>query len=364
MIHLSVVQASVQAPAIAPEYATQYTGDSLQGVPVIRQLNVQDLEPGKKHRFFFEGVQMGTGQPWLVPLVVAKGITDGKRIGLIAGVHGDELSSVNAVQQTMERLDPLQMAGVAIAVYDLCRPARELMQRGWPTLKDGGTAMDMNRVWPGDEDGGNPALRQAGILWNRLFQNNLDIALDYHTASTGAEYTLFIFADCRNPEIQEIATLFPAEQIKNDSGELGSLEMAFCEAGIPSITVEIGRPRGFDAPKIALTVEGSLNVLKHYGIIPGPIERTSKEANTFWGDEIETIRATVGGYLELQVDLNQEITSGQTVAIQRNAFGDVVAEYSASMAGRVAAIARDAVCEPGTRIIQILYPVPGLRVMT
>jgi predicted deacylase len=43
------------------------------------------------------------------------------------------------------------------------------------------------------------------------------------------------------------------------------------------------------------------------------------------------------------------------VACQRNAFGDVVAEYRASVSGQVATIARDALSEPGSRIMQILY---------
>ncbi len=77
--------------------------------------------------------------------------------------------------------------------------------------------------------------------------------------------------------------------------------------------------------------------------------------NIFFGDEFETIRSTTGGYLDLLVELRDNVTPGQKVALQRNAFGDIVAEYEASVAGQVAAIARDALSEPGSRIIQILY---------
>lgn len=345
-----------KAPVSSPDRSTTvYTGDQLQGISVISQLNVNDLEPGRKHRFFFQGVQMGTGQHWYVPVVVAKGAEEGKRVLLTAGVHGDELSPVNAVQRIMASLDPVQMAGTVIAVYDLSRPAKEYSQRHWPIAQDGGTMIDLNRAWPGDERGENPPTRHAGLLWNRLFQPNTDVALDYHTASTGGDFTMFTFADFRNPEIRQMAELFPIEQIKNDPGEEGSLEMAFLKIGIPVMTIEIGGPRIFDSRKIAMTVEGSLNVLKHYQVIQGPIGRTAKEAGTFFGDRFETIRATTGGFLELLVDLNHEVQPGQKVAIQRNSFGDIVAEYAVSVAGRVATIARDALCEPGSRLIQILY---------
>jgi predicted deacylase len=334
---------------------TIYTGDVLQETPVISQLNLNDLEPGRMHRFFFQGVQMGTGQYWYVPVMVAKGRRAGKRICLSAGVHGDELSPLDTLRRIMAALDPERMSGAVMAVCGISRPAIESIRPHWPTAQSGGLAVDINRVWPGDEEGENAPTRQAGILWQRLFKNNIDVTLDYHTVSTGSDFTLFLFADFRQSEVQQIAQLFPCEQIKNDPGLKGTLETAFIEAGIPALTIEIGAARRFDTHKIELAVEGSLNVLKHYQVIEDPLGRTAKEAGTFFGDTFETIRATAGGFLELQVDLKDPVRPGQPVAIQRNAFGDIVATYTAGVFGQVAVIARDALCEPGGRVMQILY---------
>lgn len=338
--------------------ATVYTSDRVQGVPVIRQLDVDDLELGKTHRFFFEGVQMGTGQHWYVPMVVAKGQQPGMRVALVAGVHGDELSSMDAVRRIMEQLDPTAMTGTVIALYGVSRPAIESTRGYWPIAQEGGQWVNFNRVWPGDESGHDAPTRHAGLLWNRLFTGNVDVAIDYHTISTGSEFSLFLYANLQMPAIRQMAELFPMEHIKDDPGEKGTLELALVEAGIPALTVEIGRPRIFDADKIALTVEGSLNVLKHYGVVKGAIARTSKEAGTFFGNAFETIRASSGGFLEMRVDVRSSVEPGQTIALQRNAFGDIVAEYTASVTGEVAAIARDALSEPGSRIVQILYNKP------
>ena len=343
------------AMGIAARAGTTLTGDTINGVPVISKLDVDDLESAMKHRFFFQGEQMGSGQHWYVPVVVTKGAQDGKRILLTAGVHGDELSPIDVVQRIVACLDPARVSGTVIAVYGLSRPAMEYTQRKWPIPQGGGSLIDFNRVWPGNEAGNNAPTRHAGRLFNGLFKNNIDIALDYHTASTGGDFTMFIFADFRNPEIRQIAELFPIEQIKNDRGETGTLETAFIEAGIPAITVEVGGPRIFNPRKIAMAIEGSMNVLKHYHIIDGAIGRTSKEAGTFFGDAFEIIRSTAGGFLELLVDLNDTVTPGQKVAIQRNSFGDVVAEYTASIAGQIATVARDALSEPGARVLEILY---------
>ncbi|HSM84213.1 MAG TPA: succinylglutamate desuccinylase/aspartoacylase family protein [Nodosilinea sp.] len=342
-------------PELNPLANTLYTGDRLQGIPVITNLAVGDLAPGERHRFYFQGVQMGTGQPWLVPVVVAKGHRPGPCMALIAGVHGDEVSGIDAVQRVMAQIDPATLAGTVLAVLGVSRPGLEYTQSFWPVAQQGGLGIDMNRVWPGDEVGDNAAARHAGLLWNRLLINNVDAVLDYHTITTGSAFTLFLFADLRQPAIRQMAELFPVEQIKDDPGLTGTLETAFVAAGIPALTVEIGEGRRFEPQKIALAVEGSLNVLKHYGLVEGPLGRTAAEVGTVFGDSLETVRATAGGFLELLVGLRDRTSPGQPVARQRNAFGDIVAEYRASVTGEIAVVARDALCEPGTRIVQILY---------
>jgi hypothetical protein len=58
--------------ALTAQAATAFTGDKIQGLPVITQLDVNDLEPGKTQRFMFQGVEMGSGEFWYVPVIVAK----------------------------------------------------------------------------------------------------------------------------------------------------------------------------------------------------------------------------------------------------------------------------------------------------
>src|SRR5690242_6908449 len=111
---------------------TVYTGDVIEGKKVVSALDVNDLEPGKKHLLYFQGVQMPSGQRWYVSVTVAKGAKPGKRAILTSGVHGDEMSSVHTVQTVMNQLDPSQMSGTVMAVTDVSSPALESMQRRWP----------------------------------------------------------------------------------------------------------------------------------------------------------------------------------------------------------------------------------------
>jgi hypothetical protein len=88
--------------ALSAQAATTFTGDKIQGLPVIAKLDIKDLKPGKTQRFMFQGVEMGSGEFWYVPVIVAKGAKPGKRILLVSSVHGDELNSVGAVQKVSQ----------------------------------------------------------------------------------------------------------------------------------------------------------------------------------------------------------------------------------------------------------------------
>jgi uncharacterized protein len=348
-------QAPPVGPASGAPQRTVYTGDVIQGKKVISVLDVNDLERGKKHAFYFEGVQMPTGQHWYVSVLVAVGAKPGKRVVLTSGVHGDEMSSVHAVQTIMSQLDPAQMSGTVLAVPDISRPALEGMARRWPDSGRGIDLIDMNREWPGNENGASATSRHAGLVFNRLLRPNADYALDFHTGATGTDLTAFNLARMELPEVRAMAELFPIGQIFDNPAYPTLLANAFIDVGIPAITPEIGASRILDLGMIPLFVEGTMNVLKHHGIIAGAMGRTAKDANVFIANSGHTILATHGGFVEILVKLNDKVEVGQKVAIQRNTFGEVVAEYTSGVAGEVGARRSDATAEPGVLLVSILY---------
>jgi uncharacterized protein len=323
---------------------TAYTGDLIGGKKVISALDVNDLEPGRKHAFYFQGVQMPTGQHWYVSVMVAKGAKPGKRVALVSGVHGDEISPVHTIQTVMDRLDPTEMSGVVLAVLDVSRPALEGMARRWPNSGRGIDLIDINREWPGNENGASAPSRHAA-----------DYAIDFHTSATGMDMSAFHLARMDLPEVREMAELFPIDQIFDNPGYPGLLANACIDAGIPAFTPEIGAPRILDLGMIPLFVEGTMNVLKHHAIVPGPIGRTGRDTDVFVANSGHLVLAAQGGFVELLVELNDKVEAGQKLAIQRNAFGEVVAEYSSEVAGEIALRRTDATAEPGTLLLAILY---------
>ena len=345
---------SADAAPGAPQ-GTVYTGDVIQGKKVVSALDVNDLEPGQKHLLYFQGVQMPTGQHWYVSVMVAKGAKPGKRAVLVSGVHGDEMSSVHTVQTVMNQLDPAEMSGTVMAVTDVSRPAVEGMQRRWPNSGRGIDLIDMNREWPGNENGATAASRHAGLLFNRLLRPNADVAIDFHTGTTGFDVTAFNIGSMDVPEIKAMVELYPVGQIFDNHVYPGVLHNAFVDVGIPAFTPEIGAARVLDLEMISLFVEGTMNVLKHHGIVAGPMGRTGKDVSVFVGNSAFPILATQGGLVEHLVKLNDKVEAGQKVAIQRNSFGEVVAEYTSSVAGEVTGQRSDAMSEPGNPLTFILF---------
>jgi len=347
------------APSSQPASGTAYTGDVIEGKKVVSALDVDDLEPRQKHFLYFQGVEMPTGQHWYVSVTVARGARPGKRAILVSGVHGDEMSSVHTVQTVMSQLDPAAMSGTVMAVTDVSRPAMESMQRRWPNWGRGPDLVDMNREWPGNENGVTAASRHAGLLFNRLLRPNADIAIDFHTGTSGFDVAAFNIAAMEVPEIRAMVDLYPVGQVFDNHVYPGVLHNAFVDAGIPSFTPEIGAARVLDPELISLFVEGTTNVLKHHGILAGPMGRTGKDVSVFVGNSAFPILATRGGLVEHLVGLDDRVEAGQKVAVQRNGFGEVVAEYASGVAGVITGQRSDAMAEPGNPLVFILFSKTG-----
>ena len=255
----------------------------------------------------------------------------------------------------MNGLNPAEMSGAVLAVLDVSRPAMEGMARRWPNSGRGIDLIDLNREWPGNENGPTAPSRHAGILFNHLLKPNADYAIDFHTSTTGYDITAMHIARMDLPEVRAMAELFPIDQIFDNPAYPGILPNALIDAGIPAFTPELGAPRILDKEMISRFVEGTINVLKHHGIVAGSMGRTGKDTGLFVANSAHAVVARSGGFVELLVKLKDKVVAGQKVAVQRNAFGEVVAEYSSGVSGEILAYRSDATSEPGNMLVTVLY---------
>jgi hypothetical protein len=86
--------------------------------------------------------------------------------------------------------------------------------------------------------------------------------------------------------------------------------------------------------------------------------RTGKDVTVFVGNSAYPILATAGGLVEHLVKLKDKVEAGQKVAIQRDSFGEVIAEYTSDVIGEITGQRSDAMSEPGNPLVFILFNKP------
>lgn len=88
--------------------ATNLTGDVLNGIPVIHDLDIALLPAQSISKFYLRVGELNGGHPVHIPVMVARGTKEsletGKKLSLSAAIHGDELNPVRVVQRMFEQL--------------------------------------------------------------------------------------------------------------------------------------------------------------------------------------------------------------------------------------------------------------------
>lgn len=220
----------------------------------------------------------------LVPLTVINGTArngtashplrgSGRGVVCFGGTHGNEYEGQVAVWRLMHELDPAQIHGRVILMPRLNQPACVAGTRESP--RDGG---NMNRSFPGDPRGTLTA-RIAHFVTTRIFPQ-VDVVLDIHAAGRGMEFALCTsFHQVDDPaqydEMVTVARLFDTPFVLIYSGEMASGLLTDQAEAMGKITIggEFGHSEGVLHRGVLHATEGIKNVLRHYGILPGAVQK-------------------------------------------------------------------------------------------
>ncbi|GLT19154.1 deacylase [Vibrio zhanjiangensis] len=318
--------------------------------PTIQALDVNMLEPGE-HKFWFAVATDAIGHPQTLPVRVFKGRKPGKRIVITAGIHGDEQNGILAAQKLARVLENKAISGciTIIPTVNLSGIARH--SRDFHSAAPDSSSANLNRIFPGNPVG-DDASRYAHSLWENLLKPNADLAIDLHSQTSGSAYPLYVFADYRLDDAIQMARLICPDVILNDPGDPGILETVYNQAGIPSITIEVGIGRYTDTEMIERAVLGILNICKYYKMIDGHV--VSSERLCVEGNQITSIRAEQGGFVICHVALLDEVEPGQVLATQYNSFGDEIYLYRAPIKGTVISHNVESVRAPGSLVVRLI----------
>ncbi|MGL6166948.1 MAG: M14 family metallopeptidase [Fusobacteriaceae bacterium] len=330
---------------------TEYTGETFLGKKIITNLDVEDLDSGKVHEFYFQTVENSLGKPWLVPVTVVKGEKTGGKFLINSGVHGNEVNPILTSYKIKEQLAPKNVTGTVTIVHGMNVPGLLNNTRGYKFGGNGESTSDLNRQMDSGKTT-NSDQQYSTIIWNNLLSKNADKVIDLHTSGKGSQFPLFVYADFRNPEIEKMAKLTGADVIKMDSGEKGSVETSFVEKGIPAITFELGSAERVQPEIVQRGVQGVLNNLIDFGALAGKVVIKNK---TFIGNNWTRLRTERGGYVESKIKLNDTVKKGEVLFVQYDSLGNKIKEYTASSNGVVASLKDYPFAEPGDSLGRVIF---------
>lgn len=317
----------------------------------ISQIDLDKIPPQTIQSFWLDILDDGMSQPISIPIQIAKGKTQTPVLGLTAAIHGNELNGIPIIQQVIADIDLNTLNGTLIAIPGLNAVSISLHQRRF--IDD----EDLNRLFPGKENGNRS--QQYVFQINKKVLSQLDYLIDMHTASFGRVNALYVRADLADERMANLAKIQDADIILNNKGipsaaaQISATRTMRAEAvlqGIPAITIEYGNPQVFQPEMIARGKIGIQNTLSQLQMIPDAIQPTPTAIickKSYW------IFLDRGGYLQIEVVLNQMLKKGDLIATLRNPFGTIIKAYYSPEDGIVIGKSSNPVNKSGGRIIHL-----------
>ncbi len=312
-------------------------------IPVIKELDIEHVPRGKKSHFWLNLVTDGLGTPIMLPVIVARGIEDGKVVGVTAAVHGNELNGIPVIQRLLKELQPENMRGTVVGIPVVNVPSLLRKKR---RFIDG---TDLNHIMPGKPTG-NVSEVYAFRLVQRIIRH-FDYLVDLHTASFGRINSYYIRADLQDPVTRKMAMLQNGQIVVHKPASDGTLRGAANELGIPSITLEVGDPNKFQKGMIRSSLTGIHNLLSYLGINEGVIEEAEKPAIIC--DRSHWIYTDTGGILRVHPSITDFVKKGETIASLYDIFGDLKKTYLAPEDGIIIGKSVNPVNQTGGRILHL-----------
>lgn len=245
----------------------------------------------------------------LVPFKVLTGKE--KRISIVTGIHGDELEGQYVCYELIRRIQAQRkcLKGV-VDVYPALNPLGvDSITRGIP-----GFDLDMNRIFPGSENGS-----MAEYIAHRIIESisGSDVCIDIHASNI----YLTEIPQVRINELHQEALVPLAKKLNVDfiwiHGANTVLEATLAHSlnsiGTKTLVVEMGVGMRITKAYGNQLVDGIFNLMREIGIWDGETEAPVKPIISDRNDQIYFINASVSGVFVPIADHWQKIKEGEAV---------------------------------------------------
>jgi aminomethyltransferase len=343
---------------VMDDWVRQSTKAVLEKTNEVEEINIKRAieERAKKHHGFLNVGMRADGSLIRLAVTVISGAEEGPLLAVDAGVHGDELEGTEAVIRVIQQLDPKVMRGTLVAVPALNVLAYDAGMRFAPSDQKytAYTNADMNRVFPGDEEGS--IQQRLADIYYRYIIRKADYIISFHGG--GNKGIIGSWTTCQDyegevgRESMRMAKAFGLKGIwQKRPTTAGTLLTEAAILGKPAIGPEVGGD-ALRYPKrdfLPLAINGILNVMKELRMIDGEIERP----DSYEVFALEYLKANHGGIFQFHIGLEDKVCRGDILGETVNLSGSVVDVLKAPWSGTILGIRTYPKVQPGDWLVML-----------
>lgn len=292
------------------------------------------------------------------PIVIIRGQNLSPLLTVTGGIHGCEYSSIEAVKQIAEELQPEDLVGTVLA----CPIANMVAFFAHRAFVNPSDEKNLNRVFPGDP-GGSSSERLAYQVAQSLIQP-ADAYIDLHGGDLVEALVPFtLYQPGPTPEIEQesrkMALWFGIPHIIRTRVGGSAYECAV-NMGKPAILAEAGQQGILSKEAVALLKQGVFQVLQGLGCLTQKIaDKVMKrtEASTIpkmrvFQDE-DWVRSPARGMWYPAVSCGDTVQKGQVLGVVCSFFGERLASIQARNSGPVLFLLTSLAVSEGDSLLSI-----------
>jgi predicted deacylase len=306
------------------------------------------VEPGETQNIRYGISETYLGDPIRIPVTIVNGERDGPTAFLSAAAHGDELNGIEVVRTVAHEWDLSGLSGTLVCLPVLNVPGFLAQQRYLPIYD-----RDLNRSFPG-----KPESTSAHRMANQIFDNFIapcDFGIDFHTSTRGRTNMLHVRADVASEPVARIAMAFGSNVILDSEGPEGTLRTEATDAGVPTITVEMGEAHRFQRALIDEALAGVDSVFAEYGLLETETVRWPGWRTIIAGHAEKTwLRADDGGIVDMHFERGALVHEGDRICTITNPFKDDNVGVEAPFTGLLVGVLENPVVYPGNPICHLV----------
>jgi hypothetical protein len=281
--------------------------------------------------------------PVTLSVSVYRSLNPGPTVLLMGGIHGDELTGVEAVRRMIAGNLLRPEAGTIIAVpvvnlFGFLHRSRE--------FPDG---RDLNRSFPGSKDG--PLASQVAYVIMHEIMPHVDVAIDFHSGS-GRRYNVpQIRCHIENPKELELARVFGAKYTLYSNYREKSFREKSSKMGKTILVYEGGEALRFEEEPIQAAIDGTKRVLDYLGVHAQEAQNQMPLSITLRSSK--WIRAKVSGLFRSYLEHGEAVVRGQVIGSISDPYGEREVVVKAAYSGFIIGFTRLPLVNKGDALFHI-----------